>query len=104
MSGSTPVVSQSIMKAIVPVGASTEIWLFLETVLLAQGDDVVPRLLGGLKELQRYVRRVDPLHGVAMLAHDSQHRFPVLGVTRERVLLLRDTSRLGIEPHRSSAL
>ena len=27
MSGSTPVVSQSIMNAIVPVGASTEIWL-----------------------------------------------------------------------------
>ena len=26
MSGSMPVVSQSIMKAIVPVGASTEIW------------------------------------------------------------------------------
>ena len=29
MSGSTPVVSQSIMKAIVPVGASTVTWPFL---------------------------------------------------------------------------
>ena len=30
MSGSTPVVSQSIMKAIVPVGASTVTWAFLK--------------------------------------------------------------------------
>ena len=42
MSGSMPVVSQSIMKPMVPVGASTVAWRVAEAVLAADGERLVP--------------------------------------------------------------
>ena len=55
MSGSTPVVSQSIMKPMVPVGASTVAWRVAVAEVLAERDRLVPRLLGAVVEVGRHV-------------------------------------------------
>jgi hypothetical protein len=72
-SGSTPVVSQSIMKPMVPVGASTEAWR-CAAVLLAQLQRLVPRRLGRLEQLERHASPGRPLDRLAVLAHHAQHR------------------------------
>ncbi len=84
MSGSTPVVSQSMRNAIVPVGASTVVWPlrkpYFSPSAMASSHDVAR----GLHEIVGHERGVDPLDGGAVLAHDLQERGLVLGVAGER--------------------
>ena len=58
-SGSMPVVSQSIIRPIVPVGASTDGLAVADAELLAAGHGVVPGRLGGRQELGRHQLLVD---------------------------------------------
>ena len=48
-----PVVSQSIIKPIVPVGARTVAWRVADAVFLAVGDGGLPGLLAGVEQLGR---------------------------------------------------
>jgi hypothetical protein len=67
MSGSTPVVSQSIMKPMVPVGASTGRLRVAVAEVLAELNGLVPRLLGAAVEIAGTYFWIDLAHRIAML-------------------------------------
>ena len=76
MSGSMPVVSQSIMKLIVPVGASTVAW---RCGSRARGRRRAPRPTAARAASCRYGRAggVDLLDRVAMHLHHAEHRLAI---------------------------
>src|ERR1051325_2934443 len=78
MSGSTPVVSQSIMKPIVPVGAGTGAWSLGWANALPQRPPIVPQAVRDGVEIGRHVPRVDTAHRIAVFAHHPQERLAVL--------------------------
>src|SRR6266699_1171590 len=60
ISGSMPVVSQSIMNAIVPVGAITEIWAFLKPNLVPRPYRCINEILRDI--LSRNLASVGSMH------------------------------------------
>ena len=83
MSGSMPVVSQSIMKLIVPVGASTVAWALRKPCRRPLDEHFVPDLAGG----RLAGARGRPSICVDLLAvhlHHAQHRLAVLVEALER--------------------
>ena len=71
MSGSMPVVSQSIMKPMVPVGASTVAWPLRKPCSLPTRDGVVPGVAGRVEQVGRHVRRLDLVDVAAVLLHHA---------------------------------
>ena len=79
-----PVVSQSIIRPMVPVGASTRGLRVAHAVRLTELDRFVPRLLRGAEQLRRHELLVDlgrlgPVH-----AQHVEHGVGVVGVAGER--------------------
>ena len=83
MSGSMPVVSQSIMKLIVPVGANTVAWAlrkpYFSPICNTSSHSFLAACFssGGTVVIDRVTR-------FAVHLHHAQHRLFVLGVTIER--------------------
>ena len=72
----------------VPVGASTDDLAVAEAGLLAERHDLVP---GGQRRVQQVLGigcSVEPVGGVAVLAHDLQVRLAVHGVAGEGAALV----------------
>ena len=84
MSGSMPVVSQSIMKLIVPVGASTVACALRKPCTRAGGEHFVPQRRGPRPCRYAGQAGVDLLDRVAVHLHHAEHRLAVLVVAVER--------------------
>ena len=97
-----PVVSQSIMKPMVPVGASTVTCEFLKPCFSpsASASSQSPR---GHEQFRLHVFGLDAAHGIAMHADHVQHRFAVHGISRERPHLLGNRARTAHMLRRTSA-
>ncbi len=84
-SGSMPVVSQSIIRPMVPVGASTLSLAVANAVLLAVAHGRLPRLLAGEHQLGRHgLGAVDRVARVAVHAQHVEHVRLVVGEAGER--------------------
>ena len=96
-SGSTPVVSQSIMKLIVPVGARTVACAFRQPETSPSVERLVPRAAGRGEQVVRHRARVlDVADRGAVLRDDAGHRGRVRLVAGERAHPLRDLGRLAV--------
>ena len=91
-----PVVSQSIMKPMVPVGASTVTCEFLKPNFSPRLQRVVPRILRRHEQFRLHVFRLDAAHGVAVHADHVEHRLAVDCVARERAHAFGDARRLRV--------
>jgi hypothetical protein len=89
-----PVVSQSIMKAMVPVGASSVVWALRKPLALPRIQGVVPDVAGGAVQVRAGRRLVrDAVGGVAVLLDDAQERLLVLAVFGERAAVVAGDDR-----------
>ncbi len=83
-SGSTPVVSQSIISPMVPVGAKTLAWLLRTPDGLGEFGGLVPATTGLAHQIGRHVLFVDLRRGGLVLTEHPQHVLAVLGESGER--------------------
>ena len=97
-SGSMPVVSQSIISPIVPVGASTLACALRNPWQLAERHGLVPGLLRGAEHRLGHELGVDLVGGRAVLAHHAEHRVGVRRVARERAGDLGDPRARAVRP------
>ena len=91
-----PVVSQSIIRPMVPVGASTRGLRVAHAERLAELDRFVPRLLRRAEQLRRHELLVDLGRLGAVHAQHVEHRLGVLGVARERTHATRGARAGGV--------
>ena len=96
MSGSMPVVSQSIMKAMVPVGASTVAWRCGSRARSPTLDASSQARAAACSSSSGTCAGVDRFSRVAVLAHDAQDRLAVVREARERALDGGDPRRLSV--------
>ena len=97
MSGSTPVVSQSIMKPIVPVGASTVACALRKPCCSPSSMTSSHTALAASNRSFGMWAAIDVLERRAVLAHDAQERLAVLLVAGERTAVIaRDLRRLRV--------
>jgi hypothetical protein len=96
MSGSTPVVSQSIMKAMVPVGASTVTCELRTPPVRAAASALSPCLARRAQQVERHEHRIQPMGLGAMLVDDVQLRLAVRRVARVGAEVGRDPARLEV--------
>jgi len=94
--GSMPVVSQSIMNAIVPVGARTVACELRNPLALAERERIVPHPSCLAQEIERHERRLDLVSGGAMLGDHPLHRLGIGGIPGEGPHLAGDPCRLEI--------
>ena len=93
MSGSTPVVSQSIRKAMVPVGASTLTWPLRKPDFSPSASTSSQVVSAASSRSSGTGCSVEPIGGVAVLVHDLQVRLAVHGVAGEGAALVAADAR-----------
>ena len=96
MSGSTPVVSQSIMNAIVPVGREHRDLRVAHAVLARQVERLVPALARRREQVERHERGVQLVRVGAVLVDHPQLRLAVRGVALVRPERRREARRLPV--------
>ena len=92
-SGSIPVVSQSIMKPIVPVGAMTVVCALRKPLTLPFSYASIPRLQSGLEQRRGHPAAVDVVHRVAVHPDDIQERMLITQIAREMARWLPQSGR-----------